>query len=103
MTLPRKGILAIAAIAALGFVTAVPASNAQQQKMTMCNSQAKAKSLSGTERSKFMKGCLSASSEHSHAMNSQQMKMKSCNADATSKALKGSERKAFMSKCLKKS
>lgn len=103
MTTSRKGILVIAAMAALGFVTAVPASNAQQQKMTMCNAQAKAKSLSGTERSKFMKGCLRADSGHSHAMNSQQMKMKTCNADATAKALKGGARKAFMSSCLKKS
>jgi hypothetical protein len=103
MISPRKSILVIAAVAALGFVTAVPAGNAQQQKMTMCNAQAKAKSLSGSERSQFMKGCLRASPDHSHAMNSQQMKMKTCNADATAKALKGGARKAFMSSCLKKS
>ena len=73
------------------------------RRLTMCNAQAKAKSLSGTKRSKFMKGCLRADSGHSHAMNSQQMKMKTCNADATAKALKGGARKAFMSSCLKKS
>jgi hypothetical protein len=103
MNNPRKSILLIAAIAAFGFVTAVPANNAQQQKMTMCNAQAKEKSLSGSERSQFMKGCLRKSSEHTHAMNSQQMKMKSCNAEANTKGLKGSERKSFMRGCLKHS
>ena len=102
MTSPRKSILLIAAMAAFGFVTAAPANNAQQQKMTMCNAQARAKSLAGSERSQFMKRCLRASGDQSHAMNSQQMKMKTCNADANAKALKGSARKSFMRSCLKR-
>lgn len=101
MISPRKCIVLMAATAALGFATAAPATNAQQQKMTTCNAQAKAKSLSGSARSQFMKGCLRASSGHTHAMNSQQMKMKSCSADAKAKALKGAARKSFMSTCLK--
>lgn len=103
MTSPRKCITLIAAMAALGFVTVAPANNAQQQKMTMCNAQAKAKSLSGSERNQFMKGCLRASGDHSRSMNSQQMKMKACNADAKAKALKGNARRSFMASCLKRS
>jgi len=98
----RNCIVVIAAMAALGIATVAPASNSQQQKMTMCNAQAKSKMLSGSERSKFMKGCLSAGGSHTHMMNSQQMKMKTCSADAKSKALKGGARKSFMSRCLKK-
>lgn len=97
----RKCILLIAAMTALGLATVAPASNSQQQKMTTCNAQAKAKSLKGSERSEFMKGCLRAGAGHSHSMNSQQMKMKSCSADAKAKALKGSARRSFMSSCLK--
>jgi hypothetical protein len=103
MTSPRKYIILIAAVTALGFVTIAPANNAQQQKMTMCNAQAKSKSLAGSARSQFMKGCLRAGGGHSHSMNSQQMKMKSCNADANAKALKGAARRSFMSSCLKRS
>lgn len=103
MNHPRKCILLIAAVTALGFATVAPASNAQQQKMTTCNAQAKAKSLAGTERKAFMKSCLRAGGGDSHAMNSQQTKMKSCNADAKAKALKGGARRSFMSSCLKKS
>ena len=103
MTSPRKCILVIAAVTALGFVTIAPANNAQQQKMTMCNAQAKAKSLAGSARSQYMKSCLRAGGEHAHSMNSQQMKMKSCNADAKAKALKGAARRSFMSSCLKRS
>ncbi|MGH8328005.1 MAG: PsiF family protein [Steroidobacteraceae bacterium] len=103
MTSSRKYIVLIAAVTALGFVTIAPANNAQQQKMTMCNAQAKSNSLAGSARSAFMKNCLRAGGERSHSMNSQQMKMKSCNADAKAKALKGAARRAFMSSCLKRS
>lgn len=103
MTSPRKYIVLIAAVTALGFVTIAPANNAQQQKMTMCNAQARAKSLAGSARSQFMKSCLRAGGGQSHAMSSQQMKMKSCNADAKAKALKGAARRSFMSSCLKRS
>jgi len=104
MTSPRKYLVLITAVTALGFVTIAPAANnAQQQKMTMCNAQAKAKSLGGSARSQFMKRCLGAGGEHAHSMNSQQMKMKSCNADANAKALKGAARRSFMSRCLKRS
>lgn len=102
MTSPRKSLLIVAAIAALGFTTVVPAKTAQQEKMTTCNAQAKAKSLSGDQRKQFMSTCLSGSGgAHSHAMTAQQQKMKTCNADAKAKALKGSARKDFMRSCLK--
>lgn len=101
MTSPRKYVLLVAAMAALGFATAVPASNAQQQKMTACNAHAKAQSLSGSARKDFMKSCLSSGAGHSHAMNRQQMKMKSCNADAKAKSLTGTARSSFMRGCLK--
>lgn len=106
MTPSRKYIVLIAAVAALGFVTIAPAAsanNSQQQKMTMCNAQAKSQSLAGSARSQFMKACLRKDGEHKHAMSSQQMKMKSCNADATAKSLKGAARRSFMSSCLKRS
>jgi psiF repeat len=90
--------------------------SSQQEKMTTCNADAKAKGLQGTERKAFMKSCLSekgaaatpgastsaagASGSAAPIANSQQQKMKSCNADAKSKGLKGADRKAFMKSCL---
>lgn len=93
-------ILAAGALLVLGSSPAVYAQNSQQAKMTSCNADAKAKSLSGDARKAFMKSCLSGGSTAA-APNSQQQKMKSCNADATSKGLKGNDRKKFMSGCLK--
>jgi psiF repeat len=74
--------------------------NSQQQRMTTCNADAKAKGLKGADRKTFMKSCLSDRSAAAATGNSQQEKMKTCNADATTKGLKGTERKAFMKECL---
>ncbi|HEY0767467.1 MAG TPA: PsiF family protein [Steroidobacteraceae bacterium] len=78
--------------------------NSQQDKMTTCNADAKAKALKGAERKTFMKSCLSdkgaAPAAGAATTNSQQEKMKTCNADAKTKGLKGPERKAFMKDCL---
>jgi hypothetical protein len=74
--------------------------NSQQQKMTSCSADAKAKSLKGDERKAFMKDCLSHHEPEAAKTNMQQEKMKSCNADAKSKSLKGDERRAFMKSCL---
>ena len=74
--------------------------NSQQQKMTTCNADAKAKGLKGADRKTFMKSCLSDRSAAAATGNSQQEKMKTCNADATTKGMKGTERKAFMKECL---
>jgi hypothetical protein len=75
--------------------------NSQQEKMTSCNADAKAKALKGDDRKTFMKSCLSGASAAPAAKgNSQQEKMKSCNADAKTKGLKGDDRKAFMKTCL---
>ena len=90
--------------------------NTQQEKMTTCNADAKAKGLTGAERKEFMKSCLSSkgaeatgtgatTAEGSAAptSNAQQEKMKSCSADAKTKGLKGAERKTFMKECLSSS
>ncbi len=74
---------------------------AQQQKMTVCNQQAGAKSLKGDSRKSFMSDCLKKDSKTAN-LTTQQQKMKSCNATAKSQKLAGAERKAFMSQCLKK-
>jgi hypothetical protein len=84
--------------------------NNQQEKMTTCNADAKAKGLKGDERKAFMKTCLSGAAGASATAgatgsaaakgSSQQEKMKSCNADAKTKGLKGADRKAFMKDCL---
>jgi hypothetical protein len=91
--------------------------NSQQEKMTTCNADAKAKGLKGTERQAFMKSCLSGKAEATTTGagasattgatgsaaakgSGQQEKMKSCNADAKTKGLKGADRKAFMKDCL---
>jgi psiF repeat len=103
---------ALAVAAAQGVVAQAAHENSQQEKMTTCNTDAKAKGLKGDERKAFMKSCLSekgasasasagsAAAAPSATLNSQQEKMKSCNADAKTKGLKGTERKAFMKSCL---
>jgi hypothetical protein len=68
----------------------------QQQKMSTCSHEAKARGLKGDERQTFMSTCLKAEGEP--AANSQQQKMKDCNKQATGK--KGKERQDFMSQCL---
>jgi len=93
-------IILVTALALCGAATGAHAETAQQQKMTSCNVEAKAKSLSGAERKQFMKACLSAGAAQPSGLNSQQEKMKSCNAEAKAKALEGSARKQFMSDCL---
>ncbi len=50
------------ALACLGFLFAVSApafAGPQQEKMKMCNQDAKEKALTGDERKAFMKSCLS--------------------------------------------
>src|SRR5580693_8699860 len=74
--------------------------NSQQQKMTTCNADAKAKGLKGADRKTFMKSCLSDQTAAAGTGNSQQEKMKTCNADAKAKGLKGADRKTFMKSCL---
>jgi hypothetical protein len=95
----RMWILLGAALVMSATVTA-RAQNAQQQRMTNCNAEAKSRNIAGDNRKQFMKTCLSAGGT-SHAVNTQQQKMKTCNAQANGKALKGKERKQFMSECLK--
>jgi len=92
-------------VAALGLALSIGAAHAadekkptaQQNKMTTCNADPKAKELKGDERKKFMSECLSAKPA---APMTQQDKMKTCNVDAKDK--KGDDRKAFMKECLSK-
>ncbi|VWX58637.1 Phosphate starvation-inducible protein PsiF [Burkholderiales bacterium 8X] len=87
------------ALATLAVHAADKAPTAQQNKMTTCNADPKAKTLKGDERKAFMKECLSAGSVAATPM-TQQDKMKTCNADTKAKTLKGDDRKAFMKECL---
>jgi hypothetical protein len=77
--------------------------NAQQEKMTTCNADAKAKSLTGDARKSFMKTCLSSNSAAGGGkqMTAQQQKMSTCSKDAAAQHLSGDDRKKFMSTCLK--
>jgi len=79
------------------------AATAQQNKMTTCNADPQAKTLTGDARKAFMSNCLKATpAAAAKPVTAQQQKMKDCNADPQAKTLKGDERKAFMSTCLKK-
>jgi len=93
--------IATTLLAALLVLALQPAfsANAQQEKMKTCNADATAKSLTGDERSAFMKTCLSASPHKE--LTPQQQKMSACSKDAKAKGLKGDERKSFVSTCLK--
>jgi hypothetical protein len=98
----RRVLVYVAACAIAAFAVNAGAENSQQTKMTTCNAEAKAKSLTGDDRKAFMKTCLSAAPPPAAPMmNSQQMKMKTCNADAKTQGLKGDARRQFMSNCLK--
>lgn len=83
-------LLALGVVCAAQAADPTPAQQAQRERMTQCNADAKDKT--GDERKAFMKDCLGAKKM------SQQDKMKTCNADAKGKT--GDERKAFMKDCL---
>lgn len=89
----------ISVLVGLCILATAPAfgATAQQEKMTTCNADAKAKSLSGDARKDFMKTCLSAKKD----LTPQQQKMSDCSKDAATQNLKGDARKTFMSTCLK--
>ena len=97
----RKVLVCVAACVIGAFAVDAGANNSQQDKMTSCNADAKAKNLSGDDRKAFMKTCLSAAPRPAAPLNSQQQKMKDCNASAKTQALSGDARKQFMSNCLK--
>jgi hypothetical protein len=97
----RRLLVCFVACAIGAFSMNVRADNSQQDKMTSCNADAKAKNLSGDDRKAFMKSCLSAAPPPAATLNSQQQKMKTCNADAKTQGLSGDARKQFMSNCLK--
>lgn len=75
------------------------AQNAQQQRMTTCNTEAKGKK--GDERKAFMSSCLKGEAMPGKKLTASQQRMKSCNAEAATKKLSGNDRKTFTSTCLK--
>ena len=82
------------------------AANSQQEKMTQCSADAKAKGLKGEEYTKFKNECLKAKPAATAAgsekqLTPQQEKMQKCSAEAKAKGLKGDEYKKFNSTCLK--
>jgi hypothetical protein len=66
-----KATTLLAAAALLLLSMSVDAQNAQQEKMTTCNTQAKAQSLSGDARKSFMSTCLSNQPAAAPKLNSQ--------------------------------
>jgi len=117
----KRLAIATATLVLAAFATPTLAGTQQQERMTQCNADAKAKSLSGDARKAFMQSCLSGKHEATSpatpatpasksaaatpatpaAPTAQQEKMTACNKEASAKSLKGDERKAFMSSCLK--
>lgn len=90
------------------FMTALSAAEKtvtpQQQRMTLCNQQAKAQNLGGDARKSYMSDCLKSTKTEpgQKSLTSQQQRMRECNAQATQQSLKGDDRSKFMSACLKK-
>jgi hypothetical protein len=100
-------LMMAAVLAATPF--AASAKTEQQNKMTVCNKDAAAKSLKGDERKTFMKSCLSgdaapaaaapAKAEPAAAAAKPKNAMGAC--ATASKGMKGADHKKFMSECLK--
>jgi len=71
-----------------------------QQRMQVCNSQAKEKRLQGTERSKFMNACLDGNREPA-GTSVRQQRHDQCNATARERRLAGAERRGYVTECEK--
>ena len=103
-----KITLLVTPIFGLLFITAVSAAEKtqtpQQQRMTLCNQQAAAQTLSGDARKDYMRDCLKNTKTEpgQKSLTPQQQRMRECNAQATQQSLKGEDRSKFMSGCLKK-
>ena len=110
MNIVSKSVFAAALAASLwGAIaqaqTATPAKkeNSQQNRMALCNADAKSNNLQGEARKSFMKTCLSKSTSKSgKALSGSQQRMADCTRNAKARSLAGEARKAFMSSCLKK-
>ena len=103
-------------VAASNTAMAAPASTTsdadQKALKSKCTADAKAQSLKGDDKKKFMTDCLAGKSPTTVAAapaaaapvaastSDQQSLMKTCNADAKKQDLKGDARKAFMKTCL---
>jgi len=100
----REVIAALALIVGtslLAHPVSAQTTNAQQERMKVCNKQAGDQKLAGEARKTFMSECLSGKTTTEKPLTAQQQRMKDCNAAATAKDLKGDTRKSFMSSCLK--
>lgn len=75
---------------------AADAPRAQQNKMSVCSKDAKAKGLKGDERKAYMSTCLKSDST---TKNARKEKLKVCNDDAKAKGLRGAARKEFIKEC----
>ena len=95
-------VMLTTAVLTVGMTAIARAETAQQQKMTTCSTDAKAKGLKGDDRKAYMKTCLSGSAAATadKQLTPQQQKMKTCSTDAKAKGLKGDDRKAYMKTCL---
>jgi Na+-transporting NADH:ubiquinone oxidoreductase subunit NqrC len=103
-----KITLLVTLLFGLVFVTALSAAEKtltpQQQRMTLCNQQAKVQTLTGEARKRYMSDCLKNTKTEpgQKSLSPQQQKMRECNSQATQQSLKGEDRSKFMSACLKK-
>jgi hypothetical protein len=96
--------LAAAVMTSLATPTVAQSTNAQQERMKACNTQAGAEKLTGDARKSFMSDCLAGKTtagSGSSAGTTQQELMKACNTEAGAQKLTGDARKSFMSSCLK--
>ncbi|MEO8039239.1 MAG: PsiF family protein [Betaproteobacteria bacterium] len=91
--------LVVTAIALSLAVSAPAFAKPQQEKMKLCSTEAKTRSLKGDDRRAFMSQCLAATAEEKQARQAQLEKSKACVAEAKSKALKGEARKKFVNEC----
>jgi len=72
-----------------------------QKRMRACNTQAKAKQLSGAERSRFLTHCLNGRNGEAPKLTAHQAKNESCTKRADGQRLEGAARRGFMSDCVK--
>jgi len=91
-------------ITALSVAAAEKTLTPQQQRMTLCNQQATAQTLSGDARKRYMSDCLKNTKTEpgQKSLTPQQQRMRECNTQATQQSLKGEDRQKFMGACLKK-
>ncbi len=77
--------------------------NAQQERMQTCTTEATSQNLAGQAKQDFMNDCLSGrSSTNSGASQQENKNLAACNRSASSNGLAGNARQQFMNDCLKR-